>query len=58
MDRGSAIAGLFYGMGGMRVGGMRRLEILPHSGHRAQDGSGLIPGNAVLVADGTVAGEK
>ena len=30
IDRRSLVAGLFYGVDGMRVGGMRRLEIAPH----------------------------
>ena len=58
VDRRSLVSGLFYGMDGMRVGGTRRLEIAPHLGYGEQGVPGVIPGNAVLVAELTVVEEK
>ena len=43
------IAGLEYGVEGMRVGGMRRVHVPPHLGY-AEDGvPGIIPANAKLL---------
>ncbi len=58
VDRRSFISGLFYGIDGMRVGGTRRLEIAPHLGYGEQGVPGIIPGNAVLIAEVTVVGER
>jgi len=58
IDRRSLISGLFYGIDGMRVGGTRRLEIAPHLGYGEQGVPGIIPGNAVLIAEVTVVGER
>jgi len=58
IDRRSLISGLFYGIDGMRVGGTRRLEIAPHLGYGEQGVPGVIPGNAVLIAEVTVVEEK
>jgi hypothetical protein len=53
-DRRSLINGLFYGIDGMRIGGTRRLEIAPHLGYGEQGVPGIIPGNAVLIAEVTI----
>jgi FKBP-type peptidyl-prolyl cis-trans isomerase len=45
------IAGLEYGVEGMRVGGTRRLEISPHLAYREAGVPGIIPPNAKLVLD-------
>jgi FKBP-type peptidyl-prolyl cis-trans isomerase len=42
------IAGLEYGIEGMRVGGRRRLRVPPHLGYRDKGMSGKIPPNALL----------
>ena len=51
IDRRSLISGLFYGVEGMRVGGMRRLEIAPHLAYGEQGVPGTIPSAAVLIAE-------
>ena len=51
IDRGTLIPGVFYGIDGMRVGGLRRLEIAPHLGYGARGVPGVIPPNALLVAE-------
>lgn len=51
IDRRSLIAGLFYGVEGMRVGGMRRLEIAPHLAYGERGVPGIIPANALIVAE-------
>lgn len=58
VDRRSLVSGLFYGMDGMRVGGTRRLEIAPHLAYGEQGVPGVIPADAVLVAEVTVVEEK
>jgi uncharacterized protein len=52
--RRSLVNGLFYGIEGMRVGGKRRLEIAPHLAYGNRGVSGMIPGNAVLLAEITI----
>ena|SRR5215204_7396321 len=42
------IAGLEYGVEGMRVGGERRLRVAPHLAYRDRAIPGRIPANAVL----------
>lgn len=54
IDRRSLVNGLFYGVEGMRVGGMRRLEIAPHLAYGERGVPGVIPPNALLVAEITV----
>lgn len=51
IDRRSLINGLFYGVEGMRVGGIRRLEIAPHLAYGEQGVPGTIPSAAVLIAE-------
>ena len=54
IDRHTFINGLFYGIDGMRVGGMRRLEIAPHLAFGDRGVPGIIPAGAVLTAEITV----
>ena len=54
VDRWSLISGLFYGIEGMRVGGLRRLEIAPHLAYGEKGVEGVIPAGAVLTADITI----
>jgi FKBP-type peptidyl-prolyl cis-trans isomerase len=42
------IAGLFYGVEGMRIGGKRTLKISPHLAYRDKGIEAVIPPNAVL----------
>ena len=51
MDRRSLVNGLFYGVEGMRVGGTRRLEIAPHLAYADRGVPGVVPPNAVLIAE-------
>ena len=54
IDRRSLVAGLFYGVEDMRVGGTRRLEIAPHLAYGDRGVPGTIPANALLVAEVTI----
>ena len=54
MDRRSLVNGLCYGVEGMRVGGMRQLEIAPHLAYGDRGVPGVIPGRAVLTAEITI----
>jgi FKBP-type peptidyl-prolyl cis-trans isomerase FkpA len=45
----NTIAGLSWGVEGMRVGGRRRLRVGPHLAYREAGVPGLIPPNAKLV---------
>jgi FKBP-type peptidyl-prolyl cis-trans isomerase len=54
INRGSLIAGLFYGVEGMRIGGTRRLEIAPHLAYGSAGVPGIIPGGATLTAEITL----
>jgi len=54
VDRRSLISGLFYGVDGMRVGGMRRLEIAPHLAYGDRGVPGVIPAGALLIAEITI----
>jgi hypothetical protein len=51
VDREFMFAGLFYGVEGLRVGGTRRLRVAPHLGFRDRGIPGIIPPNALLVAE-------
>lgn len=44
----SVVAGLEYGVEGMRVGGERRLRVGPHLGYGSPGVPGMIPKDAVL----------
>jgi FKBP-type peptidyl-prolyl cis-trans isomerase len=50
-DRVFLIAGLFYGIEGMRIGGKRVLKISPHLAYRERGVEGMIPPNAVLEVE-------
>jgi hypothetical protein len=54
IDRRSLISGLFYGVDGMRVGGMRRLEIAPQLAYDSRGVPGVIPAGALLRAEITI----
>lgn len=58
VDRVRLIAGLFYGMQGMRVGGTRTIRVAPHLAYREQGVPGLIPPNALLTIEVTVLAER
>jgi len=53
-NRRSLVNGLFYGIEGMCVGGKRRLEIAPHLAYGTRGVPGVIPANAVLLAEITI----
>ena len=57
-DRVFLIAGLFYGIEGMRIGGKRTLKISPHLAYRDRGIEGLIPPNAVLEIEVKVHKER
>jgi hypothetical protein len=54
LDRRSLVNGLFHGMEGMRIGGTRRLRIPPHLAYAERGVPGIIPPQALLVAEITV----
>jgi len=54
----AVLFGLFYGVEGMRVGGARKLKIAPHLGYRDKGVPGVIPPNAVLIAEITFVEER
>jgi hypothetical protein len=47
-DREQLIAGLFYGIEGMRIGGKRIIEVGPHLAYMEEGVPGMIPPNALL----------
>jgi len=51
VDREHLLNGLFYGIEGMRIGGIRKLQISPHLAYGERGVPGIIPGNAVLVVE-------
>jgi FKBP-type peptidyl-prolyl isomerase-like protein len=56
MDRSVLIPGVFYGMEGMRVGGIRTLRIPPPWAYGESGIPGLVPPNAVITAEVAVLG--
>jgi FKBP-type peptidyl-prolyl cis-trans isomerase len=58
IHRGRLIAGLFYGMQGMHVGGTRTLRIAPHLAYGKQGVPGVIPANALLTVEVAVLSER
>lgn len=58
LNREFLIAGLFYGMQGMRIGGSRRLKISPHLAFGEQGVPGVIPQNALLICKVTILQER
>lgn len=55
VNRGQLMHGLFYGLEGMRAGGLRVLEIAPHLAYGDAGVPGVIPPNAALIAEVAVA---
>ncbi len=51
IDRENLFAGLFQGIDGMRVGGRRKLRISPHLAYGEHGIPGIVPPNAVIVAE-------
>ena len=51
VDRENLVAGIFQGIDGMRVGGLRKLKISPHLAYGERGVPGIIPANAVIVAE-------
>ena len=58
VDRVFLLAGLFYGIQGMQVGGTRTLRIAPHLAYREAGVPGVIPPNALLTVEVTVLSES
>jgi hypothetical protein len=56
VNRGQLMNGLFYGVEGMRVGGLRVLEIAPHLAYGVTGVPNVIPPNAVLTVEVAVRG--
>lgn len=51
IDRENLINGLFYGIEGMHVGGIRKLQISPHLAYGERGVPGIIPAKAVIIAE-------
>lgn len=51
IDRHNLFNGLFQGIDGMRIGGVRRLRISPHLAYGERGVPGIIPANAVLIVE-------
>ena len=49
LGKREVIAGLEYGVYGMRVGGRRRIEAGPHLAYREKGVPGVVPPNAVVL---------
>jgi hypothetical protein len=58
VDRECMFAGLFYGVDGMRVGGIRRLKVAPHLAYREKGIEGVIPPNALLTVEVQILAER
>jgi hypothetical protein len=58
VDRGQMFAGLFYGVEGMRVGGIRRIRVAPHLAYREAGVPGVVPPNALLTVEIHVISER
>ena len=54
LERRSLVNGVFYGLDGVRVGGMRRLAIAPHLAYGHRGVPGLIPPDTGLDVEVTV----
>ena len=50
-DRENLFAGLFQGIDGMRIGGVRKLKVSPHLAYGETGIPGKIPSNAAIVAE-------
>ena len=51
LGRREVIAGVEHALLGMKVGGYRKVRISPHLAYRENGLPGLVPSNAVLVAE-------
>lgn len=51
IDREFLFSGLFYGVIGMKVGGIRKLRIAPHLAFGDKGVEGMIPPNALLTVE-------
>ena len=58
VDREQMIAGLLYGVEGMRIGGTRRIRVAPHLAYRETGVPGWIPPNALLTIEVAILGER
>ena len=58
IDRENLVNGLFYGIEGMAVGGTRTLRIAPHLAYGERGVPGVIPANALLVAEVHITEER
>lgn len=58
VDRRSLIAGLFYGVEGMHIGGTRKIEIAPHLAYGERGVPGVIPENALVTAEITILADR
>lgn len=57
-DREHLVSGLFQGVEGMRIGGTRKLKISPHLAYGKRGIPGLIPEDAVIIAELSVLEER
>jgi len=51
INRGTLINGLFYGVEGMRIGGLRRIQLAPHMAWGDAGIPGVIPAGASLIVE-------
>ncbi|MFE4105056.1 FKBP-type peptidyl-prolyl cis-trans isomerase [Almyronema epifaneia] len=51
IDRENLIAGIFYAVQGMRIGGYRKVAISPHLAYGEKGIPGVIPANAKLTVE-------
>ena len=58
VDREQMIAGLFYSVEGMKIGGTRRIRVGPHLAYRDTGVPGWIPPNALLIIEVAILAER
>jgi hypothetical protein len=58
LDRECLVNGLFYGILGMRIGGLRRLRIAPRLAYGERGVPGRIPADALLTAEVEILAEE
>ena len=51
IDRENLVSGIFYAVQGMKIGGYRKVKIAPHLAYREEGIPGIIPPNAILIAE-------